>query len=859
MTTKKFVLLDSNALVHRAFHALPPTLSTPNGVPTNAVYGFTSVLMKILKEMRPDYVAAAFDLAGPTFRHEEFAEYKAHRPKGPDELYEQLPMAKGVARAFGIPVYEQAGYEADDIIGTLAEHAKKHKDLQVIIVTGDLDTLQLVTDSSVIVSALKSGVSDMVIYDENGVKKRYGLSPDQMPDYKGLVGDPSDNIPGVPRVGPVIAEKLLKKYGTLEKLYQALDRGKVAVISPKMAENIKEHRDMAFFSKKLATIVRTVPVEFDLERTGWQSNADRANLEKTLKDLGFFSLVKRLPEVLAGKPAPSAPSPKEGGIIVKIVTDTTDIPLQDEFAIDTGEYLRISPAPNLVYEYRGDNEALAEHLKNCTLLGHGIKPVLKRLIKNGALPQNRIFDTEIAAYLLNPDLREYDFYKIYYAQCGSTADENPAFRPAYFWNLKKVLWERLKSEKLTGVFEDIEMPLISVLARMEQTGIAIDAAAIKKLSASTAKELGRLEKHIYKIAGGAFNLNSPQQLGQVLFERLGLKGKVRKTGGGAPSTAAPELEKLRDEHPVIDQILQWRELQKLKTTYIDPFPALLDKDRRIHTTYNQTGTATGRLASQDPNLQNIPTRTELGQKFRRAFIAGPGLSLVSFDYTQLELRIAAHLARDEKMMQAFKNGEDIHTRTAAEVFDVSTQKVTKEMRRQAKVLNFGIMYGMGALGFARAAGIDRTRARQFIDEYFEEFRGIARYMDKTKDQAESQGFVTTLFGRKRLLPDITSTIPFVRAQAERMAINHPIQGTEADLIKLAMIRIDAYLRKHDLIREVRMLLQVHDELVFEVRTQDVRSIAKIIKEIMESVHALDVPLTVDAKQGDTWADVEPLH
>ncbi len=839
---KRLILIDGNALVHRAFHALPP-LTSPRGIVTNAVFGFSSILLKTIKDLKPDYIAAAFDLAAPTFRHKEFAEYKIQRERAPDELYNQIPLVKDVLNAFGVPVYEKQGYEADDLIGTLATETKKNKDVQVIIATGDLDTLQLVEGEKVVVFTLKKGVSDTVIYDERAVMARYGLKPGQLNDYRGLKGDPSDNIPGVPGIGEKTAADLIQKFGNLDGLYKFLKGQESETknkISDKLAEKLLENKEGAYFSKQLSTLVTDLDTDFSLEKADWRKNMDQSKIETLFKDLGFNSLLKRLQQI--GLPEQSA-------MAFEKETPDTERPNFD-------------PDKNNIYITDASDKKTQENTTanpDAVLIGHDLKNLFKFLIGRGVHIKNRIFDTKIAAYLLNPDLREYDFDKMYYLEFKETPSKDPVKKPAYLWKLKEHFWEKIKSANLIKIFEDIEMPLIRVLAEMELNGIKIKTGILKKLLVSTNKELAKLESKIYKFAGASFNINSPSQLGEILFSKLQIKGRVRRTGGGAMSTAAPELEKLRDEHPIIDLILQYRELQKLKTTYIEPFPLLVDKsDGRLHTTYNQTGTSTGRLASQDPNLQNIPIRTELGQEFRKAFVAEKGYRLVSLDYSQIELRIVAHIAQDEKMIEAFRNGEDIHTRTAAEIFEVVPEKVTKEMRRQAKVLNFGIIYGMGPVGFARAAGVDRQRAREFITKYLDDFSGVARYMEKTKEEARSDGFVETLFGRRRHLLDIYSTIPQVQAQAERMAINHPIQGTAADLMKMAMIRAYDFIHKNLKEGEAKMLLQVHDELVCEVKEELVVPIASELKKIMESVYRLDVPLIVDVKYGNNWQEIEPL-
>jgi len=842
---RKLVLIDGHALVHRAFHALPPTLSSPKGVPTNAVFGFTSVLLKMIKDLKPDYIVATFDLAAPTFRHEEFAEYKAHREKAPDELHAQVPVIKEILTAFGIPIYEKAGFEADDLIGSLSERSKKNKDIQTIIMTGDLDTLQLVDDKKVVVFTLRKGVTDTFIYDENEVFKRYGLKPEQLNDFKGLKGDPSDNIPGVPGVGEKTAAALIQKFKNLEFLYEEISKlqsliskqiqnpkskkNKIQIkppLSEKLVQKLLDNKDMAFFSKKLSTIIRDVDVDFELDKADWLKNFNRAEIEKLFKELGIYSLVKRFDELglaLADKNGAGIQEPSS----------------RQESLLKTPTELALT--------WTEDGKTS----------GYDLKPFAKSYLEKKKHEPELGFDIKIAAYLLKSDRNNYDPEILYREEFGrEIADDSDAMR-----NLKRAFSRRLKEENLLMVFEDIEMPLINVLAEMELRGILIDSKAIAKLSKLVVTEISGLEKEIYKLAKTEFNINSPKQLKEVLFNPspggLGLKGKVRKTAKGALSTAAGELEKLLEEHPVIEKILRYREIQKLKTTYIDPFPTLISKTSgRLHTTFNQTGTTTGRLASQDPNLQNIPIRTELGQEFRKAFIASPGYKLVSFDYSQLELRIAAHISQDEKMIATFKRGEDIHTRTAAEIFGVKPEAIDKNMRRDAKVLNFGILYGMGVLGFQRASGVSRDRAREFIDRYFKEFPGIAKYMNDMKIKARKDGYVSTVFGRRRWLPEIKSSMPQFVSQAERMAINHPVQGTAADLMKLAMLKAFEFVHDSDKQDDVFLLLQVHDELIFEVKENLVKNMADKIKDIMENVHKFDVPLIVDVKSGDNWAEMK---
>ena len=897
---KKLILIDSNALVHRAFHALPPSLTSPKGVLTNAVYGFTSVLLKMLKDLKPDYIAATYDLAGPTFRHEEFEEYKAHREKAPDELYNQIPMTKNILEKFGIPIYEKPGFEADDLIGTLAEVAKKTPPaggLQVIIVTGDLDTLQLVDKDRVVVFTLRKGLTDTIIYDEKGVRERYGLNPDQVTDYKGLKGDPSDNIPGVPGIGEKTASALIQTFGNIEGLYKAISNfqfpiskkqreGIIKPLSEKLIQKLQENKDQAFFSKKLATIIRNVEIDFSLEKTDWKANLDYQGIEKLFKELGFFSLIKRLGESgvigqeetyqasLIAPPETESSSfrhcSKKEDIKNALVSmgglKEFALDIQDDYFIFGGENKEcfgfdlnnLTGTGSEVLKLRQTFSSLIEN-PSTAKVGHDLKLPIKKFLKIGVSAKGLFFDTKIAAYLLKPDRKDYDLGLVYLNQFNEDLRPDRSNRISAIWRLKKVFEEKMKAESLVEVFETIEMPLVSILAEMELFGIRIDVKMLKKLSQSTNKELSKLESKIYRYAGTKFNINSPQQLKEIIFEKLKMSGKIRKTAGGALSTAAGELEKLSEQHPIIDLILKYRELQKLKTTYIDPFPELIDpKTERIHTTLNQTGTVTGRLSSQDPNLQNIPVKTELGQEFRRSFIASPKYKLVSLDYSQLELRIAAHISGDKKMTAAFKRGEDIHTRTAAEIFEVDPDKVTPSMRREAKAMNFGLLYGMGITGFQRASGVSKDRAREFIDRYMTEFDGVAQYMESMRTKARKDGYVETIFGRKRYLPEIRSGIPQLMSQAERMAINMPVQGTEADLLKLAMIKIEKLINSDYQPGDVKMLLQIHDELLFEIKDNLAEKAGFKIKNIMENIYKLNVPLTVDLKCGYNWVDMAPL-
>lgn len=733
---KLLVLIDGHALVHRAFHALPP-LNTGKGELVNAVYGFISILLKVVKDLKPDYLAATFDLPKPTFRHEEFEAYKAKRVKAPDELYAQIGRVKEVLAAYNVPVFEKEGYEADDVIGTIVRQVKNKK-IKVIIVTGDLDTLQLVNEN-VNIFTLKKGVRDTAIYDVKAVKDRYGLEPGQMNDFKGLKGDPSDNIPGVPGVGEKTAIELLKKYGSIENLYEKIAKPGSKEKNQKLVEKLLANKEQAFFSKYLATIKTDVPLKFNLA-DALEHDYDKEKVIKLFKELGFYSLVDRL------------------------------------------------------------------------------APAEKKETAGGEKKEANVADSGLAEV---------------------------------FGKIKQAYEQGILSKKIY----ELEKNLAPVIKTMERNGIKIDCGYLKKLGEKFGRQLAGLEEKIYKSAGIKFNINSPQQLSEILFSRLGLITKgLKKTPGKVISTAAAELEKMRGQHEIIDLITEYRELAKLKNTYIDALPKLIAADGRLHTSFDQLGTTTGRLSSRNPNLQNIPVKTEIGREIRKAFVAEKGQKLLAADYSQIELRIVADMAHDENMIEFFWENKDIHTLTAAEVFAVAQENVTKGMRQAAKVLNFGVIYGMSMHGFAQAAGVELALAKNFIAKYFAEFPGVAHYVERTKKEAAKNGYVETLFGRKRFIPEINSSAWNLRAAAERMAINMPIQGTAADLIKMAMVEI----AKHPALND-KLLLQVHDELIFEVPENEIKETAGKIKEIMENIFSLSVPLKVEIETGDNWGEMKLIN
>jgi DNA polymerase-1 len=906
---KKLVLIDGNALIHRAFHALPP-LTTKKGELVNAVYGFSSVLLKVINDLQPDYILASFDLAGPTFRHKEFEEYKATRVKAPDELYAQIGRVKEVVKAFNIPIFEKDGYEADDVIGTLVFQSENHGELiENIIVTGDLDTLQLVSPKTK-VYALRKGMGDTVIYDEEAVQKRYGLSPSQVIDYKGLRGDQSDNIPGVKGVGEKTAAELLQKYQTLENVYAHLGE-----IKGSLKEKLERDKMQAFMSKKLASIVKNVPLQLDFSRA-ITHEFDRKKLVDLFQELNFFSLIKRIPGTgnsLSADSSREVASPEEGGVkdfkFEQIGADKIDEQVeifkkQKELAMsletvgskyfDTaihGISFCYKTGRAVFIEYSPANfEKLREVLENSRIkkIGYNLKyslEVLKTLginlnLGDFLLSNEELFscDVMIAAYVLNPG-GKVDFESLILEELGEEIEkesqsgqlglaiESPEERAKkisrkadYIFKLKKIYAEKIekisleqnKKNNLKNVFLNLEMPLVEVLADMEMRGIKLNTLIFKGISEKIEKRIKNLEETIYGLAKTEFNINSPKQLAEILFEKLKISSENVKKNKTGYSTASSELSKIRKEHKIIEKIEEYREIFKLKTTYLDSLPLLVDKNSRIHTDFNQAVASTGRLSSSNPNMQNIPIRTDLGQILRTAFVAENGWKLVSADYSQIDLRVVAHVSQDKKMMETFFKNEDVHKATAAEINKVPLSQVTARMRRNAKALNFGVIYGMSVYGFSEGAGIEREEARKFIDAYMEKFSGIANYMRKTKETAKEKLYVETEMGRRRYIPEINSPNFQVANSGERMAINMPIQGLSADIMKLAMIKIYAEYKNNP---DVKIVLQVHDEIILEVKEEMAKKVSQRVKEIMEKSYSLSIPLIADVKIGDSWGEI----
>jgi len=944
-TNKLLILLDGHALVHRAFHALPPLSVSKTGEMVGAVYGFASMLLKVLTEYNPSYVAVAFDLPSPTFRHLAYDAYKAQRAKAPEELRSQIRRVRELVDAFNIPVFEAEGFEADDVLGTLARQACE-AGVETIIVTGDADAMQLVNPHVRVLTSRK-GFTDTVLFDEEGVREKYGVAPGQIPDLKGLKGDPSDNIPGVPGIGEKTAVKLVQQFGSVEKIYENLH-----LVGPvKVQEALRRYEQQARRSKELGTIVVDAPVKLDLAKCH-RSSYDRAKVVELFRDLEFRSLLSRLPKEESGNDPrapdlcemaaaePDAPnqcyavvdtersleqlaSAMQEAEWVAVDVETTGLdPMRDDlvglsvalqpgqaYYIPIGHRAAIAPSPampTLLQEPAAGEpvqlplDVVLKSLKPVleaekpAKIAHNAKFDLNVLIRHGCGLGCLRFDTMVAAYLLNEKgvgLKDLAFGKMgvemtpISALIGNGAKrvcmaDVPITRVAEYacadadmtFRLWHLLDAELRDQGLWKLFEQVEMPLVPVLARMERNGVALDVAFLAQMSRALGEQIRELELGIYNSIGHQFNINSTQQLGKVLFEELRLpRGRRTKTGY---STDAAVLEELRGAHPVVEQILEYRQMVKLKSTYLDALPALVNPETgRLHTSFNQTNTATGRLSSSDPNLQNIPIRTELGRQVRRAFVAAgqssnpaiplpvdlvhprPGEKfLLGADYSQIELRILAHITQDSRLLAAFAADEDIHAATASTVFGIPLSEVTPNMRRVAKTVNFGVIYGMSDYGLSQGTDLSRKEAGEFIANYFAQYKGIKDYLDRTKTEAFEHGYVQTLMGRRRYIPEIRALNPNVKQAAERMAVNMPIQGTAADIIKLAMIDLQQEIDRQEL--RSLIVLQVHDELLLEVPAEELEVMKMLVPKIMGQAYPLSVPLKVDVKVGRNWGEME---
>jgi DNA polymerase I len=887
----RLYLIDGSSYIYRAFYAIG-RLSNTQGMPTQAVYGFIQMVRKILDQEKPEYLAMVFDAKGPTFRHSLYEEYKAHRPAMPEDLVVQIPYIKEVSSLFGLPILEQSGYEADDIIATLARKAEA-QGFEVVIVSGDKDLIQMISPHIRMWDTMKDQILDL-----NTVRERFGAGPEKWVDIMALAGDSSDNVPGVPGIGEKTAVKLIQAYESLEKI---LDPS-TPVTPPKLKEKLLQYKDQALLSRTLVTLDERVPL--DLSPGDLKINPkDEGGLQRLFLELDFRKFLQEL----GGGSGGAVPSrgvyqgiydfqsldsflkqiQAEGQVSLDLETTSED-PMKAEIVgialsheegkavyIPVGHRYLGAPSQLPLSEVL---ERIREVLENPAIekIGQNLKYEWIILKRYGLSYQGPTFDTMIASYLLNPSRRTHNLNQIaedilnrrlitYKEVVGSGSKamnfSEVAVDRAIEYSGEDAeatlacaqrLGPRLKQEGLDELFEEMEMPLIPVLADMEMNGVRVDAQALTLFSKEVEGKLFGLEEEIYRLAGEHFNINSSQQLGYVLFEKLKLPQGKKTKGRTRLSTDAEVLKDLIPYHPLCAEVWNHRTLSKLKSTYIDALPRMiLPRTGRLHTSFNQTITATGRLSSSEPNLQNIPVRTEEGRRIRQAFIPEPGWMMLSADYSQIELRILAHYSGDESLMEAFRNGQDIHSRTAAELFNVPPEEITSEMRRQAKVINFGIIYGMSAFGLSRELGISNREAQTMIDQYFLRYRGVRQFMDDTLAEARRTGMVTTLFNRRRHIEDINSANRNIRLFAERTAINTPIQGTAADLIKMAMIRIHKGLQAARMTS--RMLLQVHDELVFEGPEGELPALKALVRETMEGVVRLQVPLLVQMGQGENWA------
>ncbi len=871
--TQKLVLLDGNSLANRAFYALR-LFATSDGVYTNAVYGFLTMLFKLLDEEQPDYLAVAFDKGGPTFRHEQFEEYKGTRKGAPEEFRPQLELLREVLTKLNIPWFRVDRYEADDILGTLAKQAAR-QGIETLVVTGDRDALQLVDDHITVIMT-KKGITEVVRYDAERLKEEYGLTPRQIIDMKALMGDPSDNIPGVPGVGEKTALKLLSQYGTVEGVYEHLDEIKGA-----LKEKLAKAKELAMLSKELATICLEAPVSFDAEALK-RKEPDYAEAIALFKRLEFKSLLSRVMprdrQEAAEAMAEAVAQDAVELVRARQVTGAAELKQQVERAQQVAIIAQCGapkenpgrPVPVSAAVHTGEDalwvageaaSGLGEALTGAAeVTGYDLKPLYNWAYGQGLSPNPPAFDAMLAAYLLDPGRNTYQLedlarqFGIGELPEGASPDAW-ATRAAILPKLREKMETALREEGLLHLFQEMEMPLLPILAEMEATGVRVDPAILEEMSRELEGRIEQLTGEIYELAGTRFNISSPKQLGEVLFGQLGLPaGKKTKSGGY--STDAEVLEELAQQYEIAAKILDYRTLTKLKSTYVDALGSLIARDGRIHTTFAQTVAGTGRLSSKDPNLQNIPIRIEEGRRIRRAFVPADGHVLVAADYSQIELRVVAHYSGDPALREAFERDQDIHTRTAAEVWGVPMDQVTPEMRRKAKAVNFGLIYGQTDYGLARAVGMSRKEAKEFIETYFEKFAGVKQYMDAKKAEAKEKGYVTTLEGRKRPLPEINHRVFSVRQNAERMAINTPIQGTAADMMKRAMIRVHRALKESGL--KARMILQVHDELVFECPEQEAEALSALVKREMEGAMQLSVPLKVDVKTGRDWYSMEKV-
>ena len=865
---KKLLILDSNSILNRAFYGVR-YLSAKDGTPTNAIYGFLNILLKLIKEQEPDYICAAFDVKAPTFRHKQYEGYKAQRKPMPEGLAAQMPLAKDVLRAMGVTILEKEGYEADDIIGTVARLCEE-SEISCFIATGDKDDLQLASDKTkVILTVTKSGYNETIIYDDKAVKEKYHVTPTEFIDVKALMGDPSDNIPGVKGVGEKTAMSLIEKHHSIEYIYENIDG---IGLKGAMLQKMKDGRKMAFMSKELATINRNTPIEFNAEECVFDGFENNGELYEILKRLELNSIIKKLD--------------LSGGDNVKENED-----IFKDFSYQVGDKNMINgDKVTVVLDFDGDNisSAAVGVGNNAVVLNEqdDIKELLEddsvakvmfdvkeAIVKlNGRIDIKNISDdTAIAAYLVDPAKNEYTIEKLTSEYFGtviekpevkqlSLLDDVETDRSEYLAKcavalgvLNERIGDKIKENGQEKLYQEVELPLVTVLAHLEINGFLVDDNQLKEFADKLGEKIDALTNEIYMLAGEEFNINSPKQLGVILFEKLELK-PVKKTKTGY-ATNADVLEKLRDKHPIVNFIMEYRQLAKLKSTYCDGLTAVVNPNtHRIHSVFTQTVTVTGRLSSTEPNLQNIPTRTELGREIRKMFVAKDGYVLVDADYSQIELRVLAHIANDETMINAFRNNEDIHAVTASQVLGIPLEDVTKEQRSSAKAVNFGIVYGIGEFSLAQDLHISVKEAKAYIESYLEKYHGVRNYMESIKEQAKKDGYVKTMLNRIRYIPELKSPNYNIRQFGERVALNTPIQGTAADIIKLAMVRVDNRLINEGL--KSKLILQVHDELIVEAHKDEVDKVKQILSEEMQGAMELNVPLKVDMSTGHSWYDAK---
>ena len=847
----KLMILDGNSIINRAFYGIR-MLNAPDGTPTNAVYGFLSTFRRVFDLAQPQAVCVAFDVHAPTFRHEQYALYKAQRKPMPEELTVQMPLLKQTLDYMGVRRLELAGWEADDLLGTVARRCEA-AGWTCDVVTGDKDSLQLITDSTHVFNVkTRMGQTDTIEYTPERFREEYGFDPIRMIDLKALMGDSSDNIPGVPGIGEKTAKDLLVRFGTVADIYRDLD---ALDIKPGVRKKLTEGRESAQLSFDLATIRTDAPIDFALESAVWDHDY-QPELYDWFRRLNFTSLSEKWglqPADGAGAPSSALPTVDvaDSAALRALEQAVTAAPYVAVLAPDGLDTLTLCDGKAcyaLSWAQLGDDYNAFLRLlfsDRVRKAGHNIKDLMRALLDEGLPTDGFVFDTALAAYLLDATAGSYDLPRLAQTYLG---EELPDVQTV--WALQPVLHEKMDVQAMLPLYTDVELPLCPVLARMEQAGFLVDRKALYDFGERLTSSIEQLQQSIWALAGEPFNIQSPKQLGSVLFERLMLPaGKKTKTGW---STNAAVLDKLRGKHPIIEQILDYRTLTKLKSTYADGLLKEISADGRIHTNFQMTVTATGRLASTEPNLQNIPVRRELGAQIRKMFVASPGKVLVDADYSQIELRLLAHIANDETMIAAFRSGEDIHAVTASQVFGVPLAEVTPLQRSHAKAVNFGIVYGISAFSLAQDIGVFQSEAKAYMDSYFAKYHGVRTYMTRVVEQAKADGYVTTLFGRRRDLPELKSSNFNLRSFGERVALNMPIQGTAADIIKAAMVRVDARMRAEHL--QARLLLQVHDELIVECSAEEAETVKGILIEEMEHVVDYRVPLLVDAKIGASWAE-----